>query len=341
MAWPFGSSSSKVTVLNESIAKVANSVVVEMASTAHGITEQKDFIKIGGGARVTGTKFIQDASIDITSIQDATVNADMQTEIINKILAEVAKSKSDFPTLGNSKSDTDITNIVKNEVSTTFDLSPTSDLSLMIKQEREIEIAGDRYGDAIVDGADFSQLASSIGEAVNTMSSNIVTKLFAGTDIIAKSDEKTTNFLSDIVDSVGGAVGNVIKSIGDIFGLSPMTVIVMGLVMIVLAFFGYMASGAGDDFGEDEYGDYGDEEPMGQMGAQMGAQMGNSMGQMGAQMGNSMGQMGNSMGQMGARMGARMGNSMGQMKQMGARMGNSMGQQQMRKPWAQSQFMRR
>lgn len=227
-----GGSSSKTTQLNESITNIANEAIISASSSASGIMSNTQIVDLSG----TNTRMsvLQDASIDISLLQDATVNSSMQAEIINKIIAEVSSQKSDFPQITSSKTDTEITNIVENNVSSSLSMSSDSKLVLEIGLLQKVI---SRTGSVNTD-IDVTQLGSAVGKVVNNMSGSIITDLVAGTELEGKSSEVTTFFGADLVDSVGNAASNVIDSVADMFGLDASTV----LMIIVLAFIGLMGA---------------------------------------------------------------------------------------------------
>lgn len=222
-----GGSSSKVSQLNKSITDVTTEVVTKTSSSGSGSINAEQNLTFSG--KVSNTKILQDAKLKLSILQDSTMNAKMQSEITNKIMAEVSKQKTDFPQITSSKSDTEITNIIENNVSSSFSQESIANISLEIKLKQNINF--DKT--ALVDGVDIQQLGSAVGELINTMSGQIVSDLVSGTDLETKSTETTAFFGATLIDSLGGAVGGVITSIGDIFGLDTSTVIMICVLSLI------------------------------------------------------------------------------------------------------------
>ena len=95
-------------------------MVAKSSATGSGSIVADQNIVFSGTTK--GANILQDAKISLSIMQKTDVNMSMQTDIINNILAEVSKSKSDFPQISASKSDTEITNIVKNNVSSSLSM---------------------------------------------------------------------------------------------------------------------------------------------------------------------------------------------------------------------------
>jgi hypothetical protein len=242
-----GDSSSKVSQLNKSITNMTTKIVAKASSSASGSIDATQNLNFAG--KVTNTRILQDAKLKLTVLQNAEMNASMQADITSSILAEVSKKKSDFPQISASKSDTEITNIVENNVSNSFSQESIASISLEIKMSQNINFEKT----AEVDGLDVQQLGSAVGELINKMSADIVSELVAGTELASSSEEETTFFAADLVDSVGGAVSGIIGSIGNIFGIDTSTVImicVLGLIGVLMAYVNMGGKSAPQGYGQ-------------------------------------------------------------------------------------------
>jgi hypothetical protein len=223
-----GGSNSKVTQLNESITNVTSAVVAKTSTTANGSIIQNQTISFSGSGN--NISILQDAKISLKVLAQADVNSSMQSEIVSAIIAEVSQKKNDFPDISSSKSDTEITNIVRNNVESSFSQESIASLSLAIENSQEVSFAeGSEYSDLLV-----SQSAQGMGELINNMSGSIVQQLVAGTDLAADTEQTRTSTLADVTDSVGTAAAGVIGAVGDILGIDTSTMLVIAFSFLLL-----------------------------------------------------------------------------------------------------------
>lgn len=222
-----GGSESKTTQLNKAITNVTTDVVAESSTSASGsITANQNLVFAGTGKNFN---ILQDAKISLDVLQKSDVNASMKADILTKIMAEVDKEKSGLPEITSNKSDTEITNIVKNNINSSFSQKSLANLALSIKLDQSISfLKGSAYEDMKV-----SQTAEGVGKLINDMSGSIIQQMTAGTDLSSKTKEVTKNPISDIVTSVTDGISKVVKSVGDIFGFSPQMVALFFAVVIV------------------------------------------------------------------------------------------------------------
>jgi len=225
-----GGSESKTKILNEAITDVTMKSVVKHTTSAAGSIDAVQKNVFRGDSR--NINILQTANIDISVISDTAVNESMQTDILTKIMAEIEKEKSGLPEITSSKSDSEIRNIVRNNISSTFEKDKMDSLLLNIELDQEIIfLEGSKYSHM-----GLTQEAAAVGELTSTMSAKIVNELVAGTDLEGKSKEVTKNAISDIVTSVTDGISKVVNSVGDIFGFSPEMI---GLFLVVVVV-GYM-----------------------------------------------------------------------------------------------------
>ena len=240
-----GGSSSKVSQLNEIINKVSTDVTMEMASSASGsIAQSQSNVYDFAGTDVGNISALQKAKVSLESIQNATVNAQLQAKLMAGIKAEIDKIKSGLPEITSSKSDTDITNIINNNVSASFGLSAVQSLSCDVSQEMANMVRA--RGGSIAD-IKFAQDADCIGKQINSLSSNIANQLVAGTELETSVSEETKNPIAEIADTVGKNITGLIDTIGAQFGLDESTVIMLGLVVIIVVIAGVFGMGGGDN----------------------------------------------------------------------------------------------
>ena len=230
--------SSQHKQLNESINKVSTNIVVSASSSASGSIKQVQDLVISGirGSTVSGIQQIQNAKLSVKSVQDAVAGADLQNKLINGINSEIQKQKTDFPQLvGNIKSASEIRNVVKNSVSTNFSMSALSKLSMNISQKQKLAIIG-ITDDGLVKNISQQQAAEGIASQINKMSSSISNKLLGETTVASKTTDVTKFFGAEFVNALGGTFNDIIKNVGDFFGIDAQTTILIGIVLIALPF---------------------------------------------------------------------------------------------------------
>jgi hypothetical protein len=241
-----GGSSSKKQ-LYKSITNVTTSVVVKFSSSnrdsikapqSHIIRCSYPYINILKNSKI---------SLDLMQITD--VNASMQTAIVNNILSEVSKNKTNAPQIAADNSDTEITNIVENNVSSSFSIESLSRLSTSIELDQSITfLKGSKYNDFKV-----TQTAEAVGKLINDMSTRIVNQLATSTIPVTKNVVSPL-FVADLIDSVGDASSDVIdstidafaigiSSVGSVFCIDGTTVIAIFIMMIIGVIMGHFCLG--------------------------------------------------------------------------------------------------
>ena len=222
-----GGSDSKIVQLNESITTVTTDVIVKSNTEASGGIVNKQNLVFGG----TGKNFniLQDSKIKLDVLQKSDVNASMQDEIFNKIMAEIEKEKSGLPEITATKSDTEVKNIVRNNINSSFSQESLAKLELSIELDQNITfLKGSAYEDMKI-----TQSAKGVGKLINDMSGSIVKELASGTDLESKNKDVTKNPIADVVTSVADGISNVAGTIGNVFGFSPQMVMLFFAVVIV------------------------------------------------------------------------------------------------------------
>lgn len=222
-----GGSESKTTQLNKAITNVTTEVVAKSSSAASGsIIATQDLVFAGTGENID---ILQNAKISLDVLQKSDVNAAMQADILTKIMAEINKEKSGLPEITKSKSNSEITNIVENNISSSFSQESLAELSLSIELDQSIAfLKGSAYENVKV-----AQTAEGVGKLINDMSGAIISEMTAGTDLESKTTEVTKNPIADVVTSVTDGIANIAGTIGDIFGFSSQMVALFFAVVIV------------------------------------------------------------------------------------------------------------
>lgn len=217
-----GGSSSKSTQITEYLNSTTTNVLNTVSARASGtISNTQDITISGNTGNITGINMVQLSKIDLHVLQDATINADLQTSLINKISNTVKQHATDFPSITSNTSVSEIRNKITNVVSTNFSVESLATLQLEIDNTQKVDIS-DNAGN--IDDINITQKANAIGSLINNLSSDIKSTLGVSNDTTNTSDQSTTFFGADFVKSIGDAIGSIFSN----------PYIVIGLVIVVL-----------------------------------------------------------------------------------------------------------
>lgn len=238
-------STSQHEQLNELINKISTDITVNASSKASGSIKQTQDLTIAGvsGSTVSGISQIQNAQLSVKSVQDAVSGADLQNKLISGITNEIEKTKTDFPQLIGSDTNTKIKNVVSNSVQTNFSMSALSSLSMEINQKQKLAVAGISDG-AVIKLISQKQSAKGIAEQINKMSNSISNQLLGETNVASKTTDTTKFFASDFAGTIGDSVNNLVKNVGDMFGIDGSTTILIGFVILIAFIYLVMSGGS-------------------------------------------------------------------------------------------------
>jgi phage shock protein PspC (stress-responsive transcriptional regulator) len=225
-----GGSESKVSQLNESINEISTDIIMNLGTSTAGNIKQTQSVVASGNSRVSNVTLFQEAKISLKTLSNSSVNAQLQTNLINQITAEANKTTSGMPEITKNKSQTDIKNIVTNRVKTNFSVTNLNSLSASIDQNQSVV----GLDSSTIDTIKLSQSANAIGELTANMTSGIISDITANTSLSSKTTEVQQNPISSIIDSAGNVISGVLNSIGSFFGLDDTTVLLF-IIMIVIS----------------------------------------------------------------------------------------------------------
>jgi hypothetical protein len=229
--YKMGGSNSKTSQLNESITDIAMSVASKSSTNTSAVVKQS--MNFSWSGTVRDVDIVQDGKVDLRVMANSDVNAEMQSEIMNKIVAKLDEVKTDFPQITESNTDTEIRNIVQNNVSNTFSVESLDTMSAMVDQEMNIF----QGKDGVAEGIRITQSGEVLAEMVRSMSTDIVSTLVAGTDLESTVKKETKFFVSDFADSLFDGIGGL----GALSGSTKLMIVVLGFFMLVAAI--YYATG--------------------------------------------------------------------------------------------------
>ena len=244
----FGATETKTDILTKSITNISNASITKASMSAAGAINQTQEVTFGGRAKGIGIS--QNAKVSLSAIKKTDVNTSMRADMIDKIKTELEKTKSDFPQITASKTSSSIQNIIEKNVSTTFSSESLESLSMTINNNQKVTfLKGSDSEDIKVD-----QTAEMIGKMSVDMSTKIVNELTAGTTIDTKAKVTTTNFLTDIVSSVGKNVNDIVGTIGKQFGFSQEMVFLFIVIVITSCILGLKQMDNKDSSTKPSYG---------------------------------------------------------------------------------------
>lgn len=209
-----GPKNSKFTQLTNIINETTVNMLIQQSSK--GSSTQSNTINISirnnsGPVQFNRNTIAQLSQIDLSILQNAQVNADLQSQLVAKITAEIKEKKTDFPEINSSSDDTTISTTVRNAVAVNFKQESIASIMGLLANNVAIDIS-DNLKEVTANGNVIDQKTIAILKLVNTMSSDIATKLLGSTDASTEKSTTTTFFGADLVDSIGNAFSNIFQS---------------------------------------------------------------------------------------------------------------------------------
>lgn len=231
-----GGGGSKTEQLSEIINNITTKVVIKHSASATTRVRQVNIVTISGRhVRIKNLSSLNKANVKLSLMQNDTVNAKMQTELVQKIMGTIKLKSSDFPDLGGID-ESSMTNIVRTNVHINFNKESIANLQTAVDQTNRLIISG---FDISIDQAKNVNDASATGALIQKMSTSIATEILSKSDVAAATEREKTFFAADFVKSVGSAVSGVINSVSDFFSLKPMTLLLLLIVVLVGGFVAY------------------------------------------------------------------------------------------------------
>jgi hypothetical protein len=226
---------SSVTQLNSVLNQAISSELVQASSSGSGVISAEQSVIIAGntGGSIRGLNLSQVAQVNISVLQHTDVNSQMQTDVTNKILSTLEQqSSSGFPELTSASTNVDIRTQVKNLVAHDLSSSALATLQAAITAKQSILIASNTGTD--ISDVKLVQKTDAIGTLINNLSSQVITSTINKTDSSTDIKQRSVNFLVGLTDSIGNTLNNLFK-------LSPETIILLIIAVIVAGIVGFFA----------------------------------------------------------------------------------------------------
>lgn len=231
-----GNSSSKHTQLTEILSNVMMSTMASQSTSASSGSSNTIDISIVGSDNVQfkDNAIKQLNSVDMSVLSQAATNASLQQQMTNNLVSEVTQQLSNFPQIGNTNTDIDIQNIIKNNVSVAFSSSSMASIDSTTTNTTKILIGAST-------GVDFSgnkmeQQNEAIMRLINTTANTIANELLQDTSSTVKSDQSTQSVVADIGDALVGVTGNVTDMVSSVFSGSMMLIMLIAVFVLFIMY---------------------------------------------------------------------------------------------------------
>lgn len=212
-----GSSKSKVEQINKTITDVTTEVMINISTNCPVTVQQDQEVYLSGNAEISNLQLEQTSKINIKCMQKADFNAKFQSDLVAKILNKVQNTNSEnFSPISRTKSVTKITNIIKNNVATHFNINAITTLNVGLQQKQVFSADGYVKGNNI----SLTQAAVAIVKLVNDFMTNLSTELRQGTNLSNDAIQKNKS----MIDSVMDGMNKIMKTLMSLFNLGKVPI---------------------------------------------------------------------------------------------------------------------
>jgi hypothetical protein len=220
-------SSATITALNNTCINAVQESLKQCITSA--TNEQMIMIRAGGDITLGNIDQTQFTSIDQNCAISSTMETNIQSAIVNT-LKQAAEATGSGITSVLGGSQTNVQAHIQNLVNVNLRQGDVQNTIAGALQKMSVVLEAGR--NVVVGNINQSQTSKVIATAImnSTGAQSVVTTVANAMDQTTKS--VTTNPISDIVDSVGSAVGNIVDSVGGIF-TGPI-MLLLGLVFLVI-----------------------------------------------------------------------------------------------------------
>lgn len=224
-------STNSTQVLNESISNATMSVLTQVSSASSASSANTMTLKFDH-SNVAGNTFRQSSSISMSSILSASTDNSLQAKIASAVLNDLTQHNSDFPQLTATNNSVNVRNIVQQNVNSSF--STSSIMSATAQLSNTLVVEGN-YSNIFGNTVDQStQVAMTLS---NSMAAKISEDLGLSSTASTKAKQDNTFFGSDIIASVGTALGGAFSGLASLG--SAFQYVIMFILIIVAAAGGY------------------------------------------------------------------------------------------------------
>jgi hypothetical protein len=240
-----GGSSSKVKQLNEAITDITSKALVKVSSQCSGNISQTQHVKVGKGSSLKRFSMDQYAELDLSCLQNAGISNDLQVDLVTTMMNEATNASSQFPAqLSKADNATEIENIMRTNLALELNQEALAGMQLGLTQEQKVRIGSGTH----VEDVSLTQHAEAVAKLVNNLSGAVKGALMQGTEFKNTVEQKQTNFMTDVLDSMGntltGLVDTMSDSVSSVWTFSDNMTIMVVVGVIVLGISGYFAASA-------------------------------------------------------------------------------------------------
>lgn len=255
-----GGGGSKQTMYSEVVTNIMTNVTSKAMQNCTNITEVEQGINIEGshGVKISGNTFKQSVKVTISCEQKKEDIIDIQNEITNEIMKNSETSSqavlSGLNALMGQEDETDIKSFIESNVQTDITLETMQEIINKVNQKQVINITGST--EVEMTNNTFDQAGEIVSSTMNEVFNNtsLVNKIKSQETTSAKTTSE--NPVAGIIDSVGGAIGNIF---GGLFTAAMMPFVFLGAIILIFVIIFKFASSGGDgggDYYDDDYGQY-------------------------------------------------------------------------------------
>ena len=220
-----GGSASKqkqvVDYFNKISTKAALSVTNKnIQSSSVGMSQSQE-MKIGDvkgkSFTLAGVNFKQTSKLDFKSMQNSMIDNQFSMDMMDKMKSLFKQDQESGATLldfGDQDTEAKVTNIIENELNTSFSNEQISECLSAIKQKQSLEIGNiNVVGDVLIGPVNFEQTAEAVVNCMLTTNAKntIVQKIIKETSNDGSQSTKKTG----VVQDAGTAVSDAAKGIGE------------------------------------------------------------------------------------------------------------------------------
>jgi hypothetical protein len=217
--------------LSQDISNQVLSVMSQSKFQAAAAITQSATITATGTSKISGVNINQTASINIGAFLSQQTNAQLQSDLKDALTNTITNDSSNMPFGKEPNVNTTISNIVNHSITSNFSVENMSQLNNAINQSVNITAVDA----ATLANIQIAQKADLITKFSNQVGTDIATKLMGSYTSNSGTTTKTSNFISDTIGAVGGAISSVIGAGAMAIFAGPAMLFIMLIVVVLIA----------------------------------------------------------------------------------------------------------
>jgi hypothetical protein len=175
-------------------------------SSASAVTQTANITAVGAGSVNSGVNIQQVANINVSAFLNDATALNLKSDLKNNLTNSIKNQASNMPLGQQQNVNTKIASVVDKSIETKFSHDAMMELNNAVNQAVNVAaVAGGVNTDISV-----YQKADVITKFSNSVATDIATQLVGSDTVSNTSDTKTTNFLSETIGAIGGAIASVL-----------------------------------------------------------------------------------------------------------------------------------